>query len=63
MHVPVAAKLAVVPLTAQTLAVCEVKLTVKPELAVAASVSGVPTVCVPGVLNVIVCDSAVTVKL
>ena len=37
------------------LVVCEAKLTVNPELAVATSVSGVPTVCVPGLLKVIVC--------
>ena len=51
------------PLTVQTLVVCEAKLTGKPELAVAESVSGVPTVCVPGAVNVIVCGSAFTVKL
>ena len=53
-------------LTVQTLVVCEAKLTGKPELAVADSVSGVPTVCVAGVLNVIVCgckDAASTVKV
>ena len=58
--------MAVVPLTVQTLVVCEAKLTAKPELAVADSVSGVPTVCVPGELNVIDCGfkgAASTVKL
>jgi hypothetical protein len=57
VQVPALTKLAVLLLTVQTLVVFEVKLTVKPELAVAESVSGVPTVWVPGVLNVIVCAS------
>jgi hypothetical protein len=59
-------KVTIVPLTVQTLFVCEVKLTAKPELAVADSVSSAPTVCVPGLLNVIVCGckgAAFTVKL
>jgi hypothetical protein len=50
----------------QIVPVCEAKLTAKPELAVADSVSNVPTVCVPGELNVIDCgfkDVAFTVKL
>ena len=55
MHDPEAANVAVVPLTVQTLVVCEAKETVNPELAVATNVNGVPTVCVPGLLNVIVC--------
>ena len=55
MQVPGATKVAVVPLTVQTPFVCEVNITVNPELAVADSVSGVPTVCVAGALNVIVC--------
>jgi len=55
VQVPAVRNVAVVPLTVQVLVVCEAKLTVKPELAVATSVSGVPTVCVPGLLNVIVC--------
>ncbi len=53
-------------LTVQTLVVCEAKPTGKSELAVADSVSGVPTVWVAGVLNVIVCgcnDPASTVKV
>ena len=54
---------AVVPLTMHTLVVCDAKLTGKPELAVADSVSAVPTVCVTGALNVIVCGSGSTVKL
>jgi len=44
VQVPAVTKVTVVPLTAQTLVVCEVNVTVKPELAVADSVSGVPTV-------------------
>ena len=66
VQVPAAMNVAVVPLTVQMLVVCEAKLTVNPELAVATSVSGVPTVCVPGLLKVIVCGSkliAFTVKL
>jgi hypothetical protein len=42
-------------------------VTVKPEVAVATNVSGVPTVCAPGFANAIVCGrscpAAVTVKL
>jgi hypothetical protein len=45
----------VVPLTVQTLVVVEAKDTVRPELAVAESVNGLPTVCTPGLLKVIVC--------
>jgi hypothetical protein len=44
VHVPAVTKVAVVPLTAHTLAVCDAKLTARPELAVAARASGVPTV-------------------
>jgi hypothetical protein len=66
VHMPAVTKVAAVPLTVQTLAVCDAKLTARPELAVAARARGVPTVCVPGVLNVIVCGcnaAALTVKL
>ena len=63
MQRPAITNVAVVPLTVQTLVVCEVKVTVNPELADAESVSGVPTVCVPGALKVIVCGSAFTGKL
>ena len=49
-------KVAVVSVTVQTLVVCEVKLTGNPELAVATSVSGVPTVCDPGLAKVIDCE-------
>jgi hypothetical protein len=48
VHVPAATKVAtnvdIAPLTVQTPVVCEVKLTAKPELAVADSVSGVPAI-------------------
>jgi hypothetical protein len=43
-QVPEVSMVAVVPETVQTLAVVEPKLTARPELAVAESVSGVPTV-------------------
>ena len=55
MQVPEVTKVAVLPCMVQTPVVCEAKVTAKPELAVADSVSGVPTVCVPGELNVIDC--------
>jgi hypothetical protein len=55
VQVPTATKVAVVPLTVQTPVVREVNVTIKPELAFADSVSGLPTVWVPGALNVIVC--------
>jgi hypothetical protein len=56
---------AVVPLTLHTLVVVEEKETVSPELAVAESVSGVPTVWEPGLAKVIVCAvrAAFTVML
>ena len=63
VHVPAVTNVTVVPLTVQTLAVCDAKLTARLELAVADSARGVPTVCVAGALNVIVCASALTVKL
>lgn len=50
-----------VPETIQTEVVVEVKLTARLELAVAASVSGVPAVCVPGLAKVMVCVAWVTV--
>ena len=56
-------KVAVVPLTVQTPIVVEAKETANPELAVAASVSGVPTVCGPGFVKVIVWALPLTVKL
>jgi hypothetical protein len=51
----VARAVAVVPATVQTLGDVEANATVSPELAVALNVSGVPTVCVAIVPNVIVC--------
>jgi hypothetical protein len=50
----------------QTPVVVEAKLTARPEVAVAESVSGVPTVCAPGLAKVMVCavsGAALTVKL
>ena len=63
VQVPAAINVAVVPETVQTLVVAEVKVTVRPELAVAESVSGVPTVCGPGLAKVMVCAWPLTVKL
>jgi len=54
-QVPVVRNVAVVPLTVQTLVVVVVKLTVRPEVAVAASVSGIPIFCGPGLTKLIVC--------
>ena len=48
VQVPAMTKVAVVPLTVQTLVVCEAKVTVSPEVEVAARASGVPTACAPG---------------
>ena len=63
VQVPEAINAAVAPETVQMLLVVEVKVTAKPDVAVAESVSGVPTVCIPGLLKVIVCDPRFTVKL
>jgi hypothetical protein len=65
VQVPAAVNVAVVPLTVQIPAVVEAKDTARPELAVAESVRGVPTVCVPGLAKVMVCatGAALTVKL
>jgi hypothetical protein len=63
VHVPGVRNVAVVPLTVQTPVVSEANVSVKPELAVADSVRGVPTVCASGALKVIVCGSGSTVKL
>lgn len=55
-----------VPETVQTLVVVEVKVTARPEVAVAESVSGVPTVWEPELAKVMVCavsGAALTVKL
>ena len=48
-------KVTVVPLTVHTAVVVEVRLTGRLELAVAVSVSGVPTTWVPGLLKVMSC--------
>ena len=63
MQVPEVSMVAVVPETEQSIGVVDVKLTTKPELAVAESVSGVPTVCVAIAPKVMVCEAAFTVKL
>ena len=55
VQVPAATNVAVAPPTVQTLAVVEAKLTARPELAVALSASGVPTVCAPGLAKVMLC--------
>ena len=54
VQVPAAMNVAVAPDTVQTPVVVEVKLTAKPELAVAESVSGVPTFCEGGAAKVMV---------
>jgi hypothetical protein len=54
VQVPAVANVAVVPETVQTAGVSEAKLTVKPELADALRLSGVPSTCVGIGLNVIV---------
>ena len=63
VQVPLVSMVAVVPEAVQTPVVVEAKLTVKPEVDEADSVSGVPTVCEPGLLKVMVCEAAFTVKL
>ena len=63
MQVPAAMKLAVVPETVQTVEVVEAKLTGRPELAVAESISGVPYVWSEIVPKVIVWASPLTVKV
>jgi hypothetical protein len=63
VHVPAMVNVAVVPLTVQTAMVWELKPTVRPEVAVALSVSDVPAVCVPGLLKVIACVAWTTLKL
>ena len=45
------------PLTVQTFVVLETNVTANPEDAVAERVSGIPTVCAPGLLNVMLCTS------
>ena len=66
VQVPVVTNVAVVPATVQTPVVVEVNVTAMPEVAVAESVSGVPTVCAPGLAKVMVCavsGAALTAKL
>src|ERR1035438_3349306 len=60
VQVPDAMNVAVVPATVQTEAVVEAKLTGRLELAVAESVSGVPTFWAAIVGKVIVCAAALT---
>ena len=61
VQVPVVTKLNAPALViVHTPVVLEVKLTVRLELAVAVSVGAVPKVCVPGLLNVIVCANCPT---
>ena len=55
VQVPEAMNVAVVPETVQMLVVVDAKPTARPELAVAESVSGVPTVCVGIAGKVMVC--------
>ena len=56
VQLPAAVNVAVVPETVHTLVVCEVKLTVNPDVAVAESVSGIPTTWVPGLGKVMFCE-------
>jgi hypothetical protein len=56
VHSPGVRNVAVVMETVQTLNVVEAKLTARPEVAVATSPSGVPTVWAPGFVKVIVCE-------
>jgi hypothetical protein len=63
VHVPTAASVTIVPDTAHTDAVCEVKLTASPDVAVALTVKGdVPNAWLASVPNVIVWLACVTVK-
>jgi hypothetical protein len=55
VQVPAVTNVAVVPETVQTAGVAEVRVTAASELASDESVSGTPTVCVPGLANVTVC--------
>jgi hypothetical protein len=55
VHVPADTVVSAPPLViVQTAVVLDVKLTVRPELAVAVSVGDVPKFCVPGLLKVMV---------
>jgi hypothetical protein len=61
VQVPVAMKVAVDPDIVHTPVVAEVKVTGRPELAVAERVNGVPTAWDPGLAKVMVCVACVTV--
>ena len=63
VQVPEAINVAVVPETVQMPVVAELNATVSPLVLDAESVSGVPTVCAPGLAKVMVCASPFTVKL
>jgi hypothetical protein len=65
VQTPAATNVAVVLETVQMLVVVEVKVTARPEVAVAESVSGVPTVWVAMSLKMMLCviGTALTVKL
>jgi hypothetical protein len=63
VQIPEAINVAVVPETVQMLVVVEVKATGRPELAVAESASGEPTVCAGIVGKVMVCALPLMVKL
>jgi hypothetical protein len=63
VQVPVVRNVAVVPDTVHTAVVAETKVTVKPELAVAERVSGVPTLCAAIEPKLIVCVAFPTAKL
>jgi hypothetical protein len=64
VQLPETRNAALFPDTVHTVGVVDAKLTVNPELAVALSVKGVPTVCAAIVPNVIVCVfSVVKVEL
>jgi len=60
-HVPEAINVAVVPEVMQTPAVSELKETANPDVAVATSVSGVPTICAPGFAKAILCVASITI--
>ena len=55
VHVPVLAKLKVLPATVHTPVVLELKVMGNPEVAVAVKVGVEPEFCVPGLLKVMVC--------
>jgi len=59
VQVPAASKVAVLPETVQILVVKELKLTLRPELAVALNATVVPLAWLAGATNVIVCAAGV----